>query len=185
MRRLFVAVDLPANVKDQLAIMCCGLPGAKWVPPEQLHLTLRFIGDVDGTLFRDLKESLLEIHFASFFIQLKGVGFFPPRGKPRVLWVGVVKNANLALLQKKIENVLVKSGLEPERRKFFPHITLARLRNTPDSRSAAFHAYNSMFISDEFPAEKFTLYSSVLGKNGAKHYVEQHFQLSSNKLPIQ
>lgn len=79
MPRLFIAVDMPETIKNNLSLMAFGIPGAKWVAPEQLHLTVRFIGEVDGGLFRDIKEILGEIHFASFSLQLKGVGYFPPR----------------------------------------------------------------------------------------------------------
>ena len=71
--------------------MCCGLPGASWLDPEQMHLTLRFIGDVDSTVFNDIREVLTEIRGETFFMQFEGVGFFPPRGNPRVVWAGIKK----------------------------------------------------------------------------------------------
>lgn len=77
-KRLFVGIDLPEEIRDQLKSLCCGLPGARWVKPEQLHLTLCFIGEVDGTTFLDIKEVLSEITFAPFSLQLRGVGSFPP-----------------------------------------------------------------------------------------------------------
>lgn len=177
MPRLFVAIDLPDQIRERLSKMCCGLPGARWVSPEHLHLTLRFIGEVDSTVFRDVREALHEVRGNSFTMQLDGVGFFPPRGKPRVVWVGIRKSDHLVQLRNRVEAVLVKTGLEPEGRKYSPHITLARLKNTPSSKVASFLTHNSMFITEEFPVNEFFLYSSVLNSKGAKHYIENGYSL--------
>ena len=83
--RLFVAIDLPETVKERLAMICCGLPGARWVKPEQLHLTLRFIGEVNGDRFLDIRDNLMEVSSESFPLQLQGVGFFPPHKKPKIV----------------------------------------------------------------------------------------------------
>ncbi|GBE12563.1 2'-5'-RNA ligase [bacterium BMS3Bbin14] len=178
MPRLFVAIDLPASVQDRLAAMFCGLPGARWTAPEQLHLTMRFIGEVDSSRFRDIREALGEVRGRHFFLHLEGVGFFPPRGRPRVLWAGVGKNEQLAQLYRRLEAALVGAGLEPERRKFAPHITLARLRNTPASRVGVFIAAHSLLVTADFAVNQFVLYSSVLNDRGAKHYVEEVYPLS-------
>jgi len=157
--------------------MCSGLPGARWLDPEQMHLTLRFIGDVDSTVFKDVREALAEIRGESFFMQLEGVGFFPPRGNPQVVWVGIRKNEQLIQLRNRVESVLVRAGLEPEGRKYSPHITLARLKNTPGSKVGAFLASKGMFMSEEFSVNAFFLYSSVLNSKGAKHYIEEGYSL--------
>ncbi|NOQ46737.1 MAG: RNA 2',3'-cyclic phosphodiesterase, partial [Desulfobulbaceae bacterium] len=171
MPRLFVAIDFPEHIKDRLSSISCGLPGARWVPPEHLHLTLRFIGEVDSGLMPDIRESLAQVLAAPFSMQLQGVGFFPPRKKPRVVWVGVEKNEHLLQLRNRIESQLVHIGLEPEGRKFAPHITLARLKNTPASRVGRFLETHGLFITGEFPVDSFQLYSSVLNSKGAKHFV--------------
>ena len=178
MPRLFVAVDLPEQIKDRLAQLCFGLPNARWVKSEQLHLTVRFIGDVDSTTFRDVREALHEVNVAPFSVQLDGVGFFPPRGKPRVIWVGIQKSEPLVQLRNKVESVLVQTGLEPEGRKFSPHITLARLKNTSSSKVASFLTHNSLFMTESFQVNDFFLYSSVLNSKGAKHYIESEYPLS-------
>jgi 2'-5' RNA ligase len=176
--RLFVAIDLPESVANRLEKICHGLPGARWVKPEQLHLTLRFIGEVDGGSFADIREILGSIKVDPFTMQLDGVGFFPPRGKPRVIWAGVAKNENLLLLQRKIETTMVRQvGLDPEERKYSPHITLARLNNTPSSRVGRFMEEYGLFLSEPFTVERFLLYSSVLGKKGALHRMEAEYQL--------
>lgn len=177
MPRLFVAIDLPVMVREQLSTLCCGLPGARWVKAEQLHLTLRFIGDVDGSVFKQIREALSEVNCEPFSLQLKDIGFFPPRGKPRVLWVGIGKNEQLVRLRNRIESTLVRMGLPPEGRKFSPHITLARLKDTPGSRIGAYLAHNSLFATESFPVHEFYLYSSVLNAKGAKHYIEEAYPL--------
>lgn len=173
MYRLFVALDFPETIQEQLLeLYQYGIPGASWVDYEQLHLTLRFIGEVDGVQFSDIRESLAEIEVSSFSLTLKGVGFFPPRKTPRILWVGVAANDELLQLQKKIERRLVAVGISPEKRKFTPHITLARLKNTPEDRVGKFLMGNSLFQSDTFSINEFVLYSSVLSSKGATHHKE-------------
>ena len=176
--RLFVAIDLPDNVKEQVAGLCCGLPGARWVNPEQLHLTLRFIGEVDGGMFRDIRETLDEVQSDPFTLQLDGVGFFPPRGKPRVVWVGLRQSVDLSQLRNRIESRLVALGLEPETRKFSPHITLARLKNTPAFKVGRFLETHNLFLSTPFAIDEFFLYSSRLGRNGAIHRIEAGYPLA-------
>ena len=177
MPRLFVAVDLPESMKKNLESMSFGIPGAKWVAPEQMHLTVRFIGDVDGALFHDIQKTLTDVVFSSFSLQLRGVGHFPPRGAPRVIWVGLETSEPLQALRKKIDTALVKIGVEPERRKFSPHITLARLKNTPIQKIANFLAGNGLFRQEPFQVENFKLYSSTLTRKGAIHTVERIYSL--------
>ena len=160
MIRLFVAIDLPPDVMELLAAISYGLAGAKWVEPDQLHLTLRFIGEVEGSRFMDIKEMLSTVEINQFPLRLKGIGHFPPRKAPRVLWVGIDKNEVLPRLRGKIETTLVKGGLPPEGRKYSPHITIARLKNTPAVTVGNFMAANTLFASEPFLVENFYLYSS-------------------------
>jgi len=176
-KRLFVAIDPPSTLRDQIALLCCGLPGARWMPPEQLHLTLCFIGEVSSSAFVDIREALAEIAAPAFALRLQGVGFFPPRGQPRVVWVGVAASEPLAVLQRKITTRLFALGLEPENRKFSPHITLARLNQTPPARVGRYLQDHGLFASAEFPVDQFLLYSSVLGRKGASHFLEQPYGL--------
>jgi 2'-5' RNA ligase len=178
MPRLFIAVDLPEKIKKNLKSMAFGIPGAKWVSPEQLHLTVRFIGEVDGALFSDIKNILDEINSAAFSLQLKGVGYFPPRGAPRVLWIGLEKSEPLQLLKKKIDTKLLRVGVEPEGRKFSPHITLARLKKSPVHKIANFLSGNGLFSQEPFQVEDFKLYSSILSPKGAYHKVERIYPLT-------
>ncbi len=147
------------------------------MPPEQLHLTLRFIGEVDGDRELDIRDTLAAVHCEPFSMQLQGMGFFPPRKRPRVVWVGVEHNEVLVRLRNRIEARLVETGLEPEGRKFAPHITLARLKHTPATRVARFLEQHSLFFSQPFQVTEFRLYSSVLSAKGARHFVEQEYPL--------
>ena len=180
MHRLFVAIDLPEPVRERVSRISCGLPGARWVSPEQLHLTLRFIGEVDGALFLDIREHLAGVHQKDFFLQLEGVGFFPPRGKPRIIWVGLRKNEALLQLRNRVESHLVALGLAAENRKFSPHITLARLKNTPPVKVGRFLENHSLFLSESFSVESFHLYSSLLGRKGAIHRKEATYLIHGN-----
>ena len=176
-KRLFVAIDPPQDIREQLTLICCGLPDARWIPPEQLHLTLCFIGEVNGTVFQDIREVLSEIKGPPFSLRLQGVGFFPPRGLPRVVWAGIDNNEQLAILQRKIVTRLFSLGLELENRKFAPHITLARLHQTPASKVGKYLATHGLLNSAPFAVENFLLYSSILGRKGVSHLVEQEYLL--------
>ncbi len=178
MPRLFVALNLPGDVGEEISRLCCGLAGARWADPMQLHLTLGFIGDTDGLLARHITDELRTVTAPSFSMRLQGMGHFPPGGKPRILWVGVEKNKNLKLLHKKIGSTLRRVGLRGPQRKFIPHITLARLRNCSPAKLAAFLAANSMFRSREFMVEDFHLYSSILSPKGARHLIESSYPLA-------
>ena len=179
MYRLFVAIDLPSEVAAQLQGLCCGVPGARWVQPEQMHLTLRFIGEVDGGVFRDIKEGLAGITAPVFSLQVKGLGFFPPRKTPRVLWAGIAPVEEVSGLRNRIENRLIGMGLEPEGRKYSPHITLARLHDTPPARLGRFLAGNSLFATEPFLVSEFHLYSSQLTAKGAFHAIEASYSLQA------
>lgn len=177
MFRLFVAIDLPPDIAAQLQSLCYGVPGARWVQAEQMHLTLRFIGEVDGGVFRDIKEGLADIETEGFVLQVKGLGFFPPRKTPRVLWAGIEPVERVSGLRRRIDNVLLGLGLEPEGRKYAPHITLARLQDTSLARVGRFLAGNGLFATEPFPVSEFHLYSSALTSKGAFHTLEASYKL--------
>jgi RNA 2',3'-cyclic 3'-phosphodiesterase len=177
MIRLFIAIDIPSSLRLLLHAMGQGIPGARPVSEEQIHLTVRFIGDVEGGMAKDIKEALTEIRSSPFSLSIQGVGHFPPRGAPRVLWAGLSRSNELILLRNRIERQLVACGLPPEQRKFAPHITIARLKDSPLRRVGEFLAGNSLFQSDDFFVESFALYSSRLIKSGAVHTIEQQYPL--------
>ncbi len=176
--RLFIALDLPNSIIQLISGMGRSIPGCRPVSPEQLHLTLRFVGEVDHGLFHDIAEQLEEVRFLPVTFALQSVGHFPPRGKPRVIWVGITQTAELARMKNRIDTQLGFCGLPPEKRKFSPHITLARLKNPSVQRVSQFIAGNSLFKSPEFTIDRFHLYSSHLTKNGAIHSIEASYGTS-------
>ncbi len=182
MIRLFIAIDLPQPIRYILHAMGRGLPNSRPVKEEQIHLTLRFIGEVEGNVFKDIKEYLTEIEQPPFSISINGVGHFPPRGKPRVIWVGVAPKEELIKLRNRIEMQLARSGVMPEGRKYTPHITLARLNNTPLKRVGEFLSGNSFFNTEAFDVESYHLYSSKLTPKGAIHTIEESYPVLTNTI---
>jgi len=176
MPRLFLAIDLPKDLREQVSALYYGFPKTRWTPPEQLHLTLRFIGEVDGLFFRRIVDDLETLKFEPFPLQFTGLGYFPPRRHPNILWVGVDKNEPLIRLQRSLETRLVKLGLAAERRKFHPHLTIARLSpETSLARLADYLSMNGAFSLPPFTVEEFHLYSSHLSRQGADHQIEATF----------
>jgi len=178
MVRLFVGVELPEDVRERMSALCGGVPGARWVPPENLHLTLRFIGEVDGGEADDIYHALSSVRPRSFDLTLSGVGHFESSGEVRQLWVGVERNAELVALRDRIESTLVRVGLPPEGRRFTPHVTLARLRDTPVHRASTFLAHNSLFRAGPITVSHFTLFSSFLQGTGPIYTAEADYPLS-------
>ena len=175
--RLFVAIDLPAEIKEQLGRLCAGVPGAKWVEQDNLHLTLRFIGEADGTQFNDTRQALAEVRGEVFELRLKGVGQFGQRRRVRQLWAGVEDSETLIRLQRGIEAALTGAGLTPERRKFHAHVTLARLKDTPIGRVGAYLADHGLFATESFAVGSFVLCSSVLSQSGPIYRAEATYPL--------
>lgn len=178
MPRLFVALELPEDVKLSLAPLTRGLGDIRWLLPEQQHLTLRFIGEVDNGLMEDVVEALATVAGTPFELALSGIGHFPPRGEPRVIWVGVEKSETLKRLKRSVDRALASVGLEPEGRKFVPHVTLARLRRPlSPHRLASWLAAHSLYRSARFRVPGFQLYSSWLGPDGPDYTLEAAYEL--------
>ncbi|THB72959.1 MAG: RNA 2',3'-cyclic phosphodiesterase [Desulfobulbaceae bacterium] len=175
-KRLFIGVELDEFSRNILGSLGPVVQGGQPTPIDQLHLTIRFIGEVEGTLFKDIAEALRSVSFQPFPLTIEGVGHFPPRGKPKVLWAGIKGGGDLLLLRNHINNALFRCGIPPEKRKFHPHITLARLKSTSAKRVAEFlQNYHDL----ETPTQSingFTLFSSVLTQEGAIHTVEQRYR---------
>lgn len=172
MRRLFVALPLPPSVRQRLKMIQGGVPGARWVPEDNYHLTLRFIGDVDDGVAHDLADALDQIRAPAFHITLDGVGRFGSGERSRLLWAGVQRSTDLNYLQAKVESALVRAGLPPERQKFTPHVTLANLRNSPVPAVAKYLGDFAPLLVPAVPIDEFVLYSSWPGDQGS-HYREE------------
>ena len=179
MKRLFIAIDLPEDLRERFGALCTGVPGARWVQPENFHLTLRFIGEADGGEQQDIVAALSQLRHAPFPLCLASVGHFGSARRPRSIWVGVEKSPALNALRDKIESAVVRAGFESEGRKFTPHIALARLKESPGARLADWFAAHDAFKALPFTVERFVLYSSYLARNGAIHTAEEVFPLKA------
>ncbi len=175
--RLFVAIRFPESVAEQLEDIAYGLPGAGWLPAEQYHLTLRFIGDPGTLTVSDLDAALRTVRAEAFHFDLKGSGHFPLRGAPEVVWAGVDSNEALSRLRNRVEAALTRAGVPPEGRKFHPHVTLARVKDAQERDIAAWQARTGLFRLPDIPVQEFHLFSSVLKPHGAEHTVEATYPL--------
>jgi RNA 2',3'-cyclic 3'-phosphodiesterase len=176
--RLFVALTLPETIRWQLRLLCGGLPGARWVPPENFHLTLRFIGEVDGAEFHDIDAALAGIRAPRFTMSFASVGHFGSGAKLRSIWAGVDKQPALAHLRDKIESAVVRAGAEPNGQKFHPHVTLARSKGELVPKLGEFLVQHSLFRSQPFEVTHFTLFSSFLNHTAAIYTPERSYELS-------
>lgn len=177
MPRLFVALALPDEVQDQLAELAVGLPGARWTHTSPFHLTLAFLGEVSGPQARAVREGLHGVRADPFELRLSGVGHFPPRGEPKVLWAGVEPTAPVVALHDAVRRRLLRLGVTPEARRYVPHVTLARLRHTPLQELLRWMEARLDLRSERFAVTHFELVSSVLGREGARHRTEAAYPL--------
>ena len=168
--RLFIALSLPDGVIARLAILCSGIPGANWVAPENMHITLRFIGEVDEPTAEEINYVLSQLDEEAFSLEIGGLDIFGRGSHPHALWVAVKPSPKLLHLQSKIESTLVRAGLPPEGRKFTPHVTLARLHRPDVGRVQSFIEGNNLFHAGPFGVSQFTLFESRTG-NGGPVYV--------------
>jgi len=178
MVRLFVALDLPEAVRDRLRLLTgMKLPGARWRQPEQMHLTLRFVGEVDHGQADDIDAALAGISAPGFELTFGGVGVFETGRRVHALWAGVERNPALEHLRAKVESAVVRAGCAPERRKFSPHVTLARLDQPDAAKLGEFLHAHGLFRLGPVPVEHFTLFSSWLGRDAAHYTPEADYPL--------
>lgn len=177
MHRLFVALRPPPKMRRQLLALMGGVPGARWQSDDQLHLTLRFIGEVDRPQADDIAVALGAVDRPQPMIKLQGAGSFDHKGHVHSLWAGVAPEEALNQLHERVNRALVRAGIAPEQRAFKPHITLARLgRRTgpiePFLRDLAGLASEPATIS------AFILFESRLGHEGASYDAVARYPLS-------
>ena len=167
MIRLFVGLALPDAHRQRLSLLCHGIKGARWVAPENLHVTLRFIGEVDEDVAAGIAQALTLVKATPFDVTLKDLGTFGD--PPHAIWAGVHDEpaGALAALQANVESTMVREGLEPEHRKYTPHVTLARCRKAHVSRIAPFVAASADLALEPFGVTGFTLFQSHLHPEGA------------------
>ena len=170
MHRLFVAIRPPGDVRDLLIDAMDDSPALRWVGDEQLHLTLRFIGEVERPVANDIAAALDRVRSSNFQIRISGAGKFEKRSGG-ALWAGVEPKTPVVGLAAKVERALQQVGLEPEHRAFSPHITLARWNRRNSEAVEAFLRRNSDLHSDPFDVDRFVLFESKLSRHGP-HYEE-------------
>jgi len=183
MIRLFVGLELPAETRMALAMLRGDLHGARWLRDDQLHLTLRFIGEVAPGTAEDIHEALHEIEFSPVEVALDGLGVFGKMRQPRSLWAGVADPRPLTALHGQIETALARVGLPSKERRYIPHVTLARFKRRP-ARLEGFLAEHEGFAAPPFTAEHVTLFRSHLSQHGARYEIEERFSASGTE-PIE
>ena len=180
MPRLFVALPVPDEIADALIPLQSGVPDAHWVPPENFHITLCFAGEVQGGTMRDFEEELSDIAGPRFAVALAGVEQFSTGKQPRALVATVERSERLDWLQQKVVTVARNCGIEIERRKFRPHVTLARFGSNAETghHLAQFIASFSTFKAGPWIADQFALYSSRRGRSGSIYTEEAAYGLT-------
>jgi RNA 2',3'-cyclic 3'-phosphodiesterase len=179
MPRLFIALDPPVEIKRQLLELPRAYSGASWQTAAQIHLTLVFIGEVDKSQIPLLIETLKKIIGVPLTLTLKGVDYFGSSRSPRVLFAGVENSPDLLKLHKQVYHAVEDTGIVLERKKYIPHITLARLNRTPYACVADFLQTEALFKSDSFTLTQFHLFSSKQTRTGSHYQIEASFPLVS------
>jgi len=178
MPRLFTGLEVPEDIGHSLAALRGGLPGARWIDPENYHLTLRFIGDIDGIAANEIASMLFRVHRKPFEVTLQGLSSFGGK-KPRAVVAAVAPSRPLMELQAEVERLMQRVGLDPEGRKFTPHVTLARLRDASNRDVADYLSVRGYFPARAFTVDRFVLFSSRDSVGGGPYLVEDAYALSA------
>ena len=173
-----MALDLPWALRERLGFLAGGLPGARWTPVDNLHCTLRFIGEVPAWRAEEIDAALANLRAPGFALSLAGVGVFSRGAKAATLYAGVERSPALDHLQAKVETALQRAGLDPERRRFAPHVTLARVDAVAEPRLAAWVQAHNLFRAEPVTVEHFTLFSSRTGKEASAYTAEVEYGLA-------
>jgi len=175
--RLFIALPLPDDLRERLATLQRGLKAARWVKPENLHLTLRFLGELDGRQAGDVDAALSALGGEAFSLSLAGLDCFGERRNLRALWVGVADPEPTRRLQAKVERAVQQAGIEADRRKFKPHVTLARFKRALCPDLSGYLQSNNLFRSEPVAVTEFVLFSSFLTREGPIYRPEASYPL--------
>ena len=177
MHRLFVALRPPREMRAKLLSLMGGVPGARWQSDDQLHLTLRFIGEVDAPQADDIAAALASVDRPRPTIALRGVGCFDHKGHVHSLWAGIAPDDALRQLQERVDRALGRAGIAPEQRAFKPHVTLARLGRQAGPIQP-FLGRIAGLTSPPAPIDAFILFESRLGRDGASYEAIARYPLS-------
>lgn len=178
MTRLFTALEIPDQVAMHLSLLRGGLPGARWIDPENYHVTLRFIGDTDGRTADEVAHALDRVYRPPFRITLSGLDCFAGRS-PHSLFMRVEPTPELTELQAEHERIMQRLGFPAEGRRFTPHVTLARLRGTSAAEVAHWLAQHGSVRVPGFDVDRFVLFSSRASVGGGPYLVEEAYPLAA------
>ena len=178
MIRLFTAIALPDDLRARIAALEAGVHGARWVAGDNLHITLRFIGEVAEDRVDDIVAALDEVRGRAFTVVPGGAGHFGNGRKLRSIWVGIESSPEIAALHDKVDHALVRTGLPPEGRKYTPHVTVARLNGAKRGHVLKWLEANGGFVALPFEARSFVLYESRMGRGGSVYVPLAEFPLS-------
>jgi RNA 2',3'-cyclic 3'-phosphodiesterase len=178
MPRLFTGLEIPRKIAQSLSMLRGGLPGARWIDPENYHITLRFIGDIDDRLAQDIASMLDGVKRRSFDVRFGGLTVFGGR-KPRAIVAGIEPVQPLVELQSEMERLMQRLGLEPEGRKFTPHVTLARLRDASSRDVADYLSTRGPLFGSSFKVSRFVLFSARASVGGGPYVVEADYPLAA------
>ena len=176
MHRLFVAIRPPEAIRALLLGAMGGISGARWQTEDQIHLSLRFVGEVDRHRAEDIAAALAGIHHPRFEIAINGIGAFERRGQPEIVWAGVTPHEPLKTLHKKVDQAMARVGVEPDQRAYLPHITLARLKRSSGPVRNLLEASGGL-RSPPFPVDAFALFESQLTPDGAVYTAVEAYPL--------
>lgn len=172
-KRLFTSIELPESVTKRLAELDPHLRGVRWLDPRQMHLTLAFLGNVSAEIQETLSKKLQTISWKPFFLPLIGLGTFPSKGWPKIIWIGVGSgHPHLFQLHKRVQEAALAAGLEPDLRSFHPHVTLARCRDVSPQTTRPFLKSHATFDAGMIRVESFFLNSSKLTTSGSVYTPE-------------
>lgn len=176
--RLFIGIGLPDEAKQRLATLAGGIPDARWVPRDNFHITLAFLGEVPDPDIADIGLSLGKIDYPAFDVNIQGVGIFGSAKRPRILWAGVEETGQLCRLQARIAQKLTDMNCPFDNRKFRPHVTLARVHNSAYGKIRNFLSDHALFSAGSVPVQDFSLFSSHSTGAGPEYREEMAFDLT-------
>lgn len=172
-RRLFVSIDLPTSIEKVLVDLDPRIRGVRWIPGAQMHLTLGFFPEVQEDVELALHEKLNAIEFRAFVLPVEGLGTFPAKGPPKIIWIGVGPgHPHLFQLHKRVQEAALAVGLEADLRPWHPHVTLARCHDVPGGALRKFLKSNVDLDAGMFRVDAFHLYCSELTPAGPIHTCE-------------
>ncbi|SRR6266481_1694835 len=183
--RVFVALDIPGEIRARIAEYVERVrgyaPGARWVKPESLHVTLKFVGEVNAPLLRQMKDALRPVKASPFEVKFEGIGYFPGPKSARVFWAGIDAPDSLAYLASSIDGQLQPLGVTPEKAAYRPHLTLARAGTASTQSLRLLQKQLEAEPSPHFgtmTAHEYYLYQSTLSPQGARYARLERFALA-------